>query len=58
MKFLTHFFYINKSYMGRWLEDWRIFYFFSKTTAKNRHFVFFAHAECALINCLRRLSVR
>jgi hypothetical protein len=30
------------------LEDWRIFDFFSKTMADIRHFVFFAHAECAL----------
>ncbi len=42
------FYYISKSYMGRWLEDWRFFYFFfSKTTADIRHFVF-----------LRMLSVR
>ncbi len=50
------FFYTNKSDMGRWLEDWR--FFFSKTMADIRHFVFFAYAECALKNCLRRLSVR
>ncbi len=42
------FFYINKSYMGRWLEDWRIFLFFAKTTGDIRHFVFFAQAEPAL----------
>jgi hypothetical protein len=52
------FFYTNKSYMGRWLEDWRIFLFFSKTTADIRHFVFFAHAEPAIKKGLRRLSLR
>ena len=31
---------------------------FSKTTADIRHFVFLAHAEPALKNCLRRLSLR
>ncbi len=52
------FFYTSKSYMGRWLEDWINFCFFSKTTGDNRHFVFFAHAECALKKGLRRLSLR
>ncbi len=53
------FFYTNKSYMGRWLEDWiHLFFIFSKTTADIRHFGFFAHAEPALKNCLRRLSLR
>jgi hypothetical protein len=35
------FFYTNKSYMDRWLEDWRKKNFVSKTTADIRHFVFF-----------------
>ncbi len=52
------FFYTNKSYMGRRLEAWINFCFFSKTMADIRHFVFFAHAEPALKNCLRRLSLR
>ncbi len=52
------FLYTNKSYMGRWLEAWRIFLFFSKTTADICHFVFFAHAEPALKKGLRRLSPR
>ncbi len=63
------FFYTNKSYMGRWLEDWINFCFFSKTNADIRHFVFFAHAKCALKKrptqaepalkkCLGRLSLR
>ncbi len=50
------FFYINKSYLGRWREDWR--FFFSKTTADIRHFVFFARAECVQKNCLCILSMR
>jgi hypothetical protein len=52
------FFYTNKSYMGRWLEDWRKKNFFWKTTADIRHFVFFTQAEPALKICLRRLSLR
>ncbi len=52
------FFYINKSYMGRWLEDWRKKKKISKTTADIRHFVFFTQAEPALKICLRRLSLR
>ncbi len=52
------FFYNNKSYMGRWLEDWRRKNFFSKTTADIRHFGFFTQAEPALKICLRRLSLR
>ncbi len=52
------FFYTNKSYMGRWLEDWRKNFFFSKTTADIRHFGFFAQAEPAQKICLRRLSLR
>ncbi len=52
------FFYTNKSYMGRWLEDWREKIFFSKTTADIRHFVFFTQAEPALKIYLRRLSLR
>ncbi len=52
------FFYISKSYMGRWLEDWRKKKFCSKTTAEIRHFGFFVHAEPALKNCLRMLSMR
>ncbi len=63
------FFYTNKSYMGRWLEDWREKKKFSKATADIRHFVFFyagwacaknlpMHAEPALKNCLCRLSLR
>ncbi len=51
------FFYTNKSYMGRWLEDWRKKKN-SKTTADIRHFVFFTQAEPALKICLRRLSLR
>jgi hypothetical protein len=31
---------------------------FLKTTADIRHFVFYAHAECAQKNCLRMLSMR
>ncbi len=44
-----------------WVGDLRtgIFLnFFFKITADNRHFVFFAHAECPLKNCLRMLSMR
>ncbi len=52
------FFYISKSYMGRWLEDWRKKNFCSKTKADIRHFGFFAHAEPALKNCKRMLSLR
>ena len=52
------FFYTNKSYMGRWLEDCRKKKNFWKTTADIRHFVFFTQAEPALKNCLRRLSLR
>jgi hypothetical protein len=52
------FFNINKSYMGRWLEDWRKKNYFSKTTVDIRHFVFFTQAEPALKICLRRLSLR
>ncbi len=52
------FFYINKSYMSRWLEDWRQKKKLSKTTADIRHFVFFTQAEPALKICLRRLSLR
>ncbi len=52
------FFYTNKSYMGRWLEDWRKKKIFLKTTADIRHFVLFTQAEPALKICLRRLSLR
>ncbi len=52
------FFYINKSYMGRRLEDWRKIFFFAKTMADIRHFVFFTQAEPAIKICLRRLSLR
>ncbi len=52
------FFYINKSYMARWLEDWRKNKKFSKTTADIRHFGFFTQTEPALKICLRRLSLR
>jgi hypothetical protein len=49
-----------KSINPIWVGDLRAgeFFFFSKTTADICHFVFFAHAECALKNFLRRLSVR
>ncbi len=56
--FRPSFFYINKSYMGRWVEDWRKKIFFSKTTADIRYFVFFTQTEPALKICLRRLSLR
>ncbi len=52
------FFDTNKSYMGRWLEDWREKKNFSKTTADIRDFVFFTQAEPALKICLRRLNLR
>jgi hypothetical protein len=52
------FFYTNKSYKGRWLEDWRKKKNFWKTTADIRHFVFFTQAEPALKICLRWLSLR
>ena len=43
-----------------WVSDLRTGekFFFSKTTADIRHFVFFTQAECALKKCLRRLSLR
>jgi hypothetical protein len=50
------FFYTNKSYMGRLLEDWRIF--FSKTTADIRHFVFLRMLSLREKKGLRRLSLR
>ncbi len=68
VRFLTHFFYTNKSYMGRWLEDWRekknfedhgkyspfCFFYAGWACAKNLP----TQAEPALKNCLRRLSLR
>jgi hypothetical protein len=58
VRFSTHFFTsINPIWVGEFRTG-EFFYIFLKTTADIRHFVFFAHAECALKNCLRRLSVR
>ncbi len=51
-------FYTNKSYIDRWLEDWRKKNLVSKTTADIRHFVFITQAEPALKSCLRRLNLR
>ncbi len=45
--FLPIFININKSYLGRWLEDWRKL-FILKTMADFPNFVFFSHAEFAL----------
>jgi hypothetical protein len=47
---------ISPIWVGELRTGGRIFFF--KTTADIRHFVFFTHAECALKNGLRTLSVR
>jgi hypothetical protein len=52
------FIYTNKFCLGWRLEDWKFFSIFLKTTADIRYFVLFAHAECALKNCLGILSMR
>ncbi len=43
-----HFFYINKSYMGRWLEDWRKKNFFRRPRQIFAILFFFTQAEPAL----------
>ncbi len=52
-------FYINKSYLSRWLMDLgdKQFFFF-KTEADISHFLFFAQAERALRSHKHMLSVR
>jgi hypothetical protein len=57
VRFLTHFFTpINPI----WVGDLRTgeFFYFLKTTADIRHFVFFVHAEPALKKMYTQLSLR
>jgi hypothetical protein len=48
----TYFLKTNISYLGRRLGDWKRKLFILKTTTDIRHFVFVAHAECAVKNWL------
>jgi hypothetical protein len=44
------FFYVDKSYLGGQLRDWKYFLLVLKIEADIRHFICLAHAECALKN--------